>query len=152
MENVVTESSVTMIVLRDNEYVMRVENHAALHGERLGLGGFADNLFDEACEAAFGVRYADLPKTFLDTPQSWDNWHELRRWAAQRGYDVMDSLGVPLRYADYFGYVIEALDLGVVQPDQHLKDRYAKESWGTKLESAAAEFTKLKRRGSQPRA
>ncbi len=141
-----------MIVLRENEYVIRAENYALLHGDALATEGTAGELFREACEAAFGVKLEDLPAAYMEAPESWDNWYEFRSWSAQRGYDVMNSVGRPLKHADYFGYIIEALDLGWVVADQQLMARYAEKLWAARLESGAAEFAKRQRSRAKQRA
>lgn len=132
--------------LREYQTVQRLENASALRTFMNWDYDQEETPLDSACLEVFGVRYNDIPGSFFDENEPWDNMLHMVNWARQHGYDLTDQNGHFLQNAEEFAYVIEALERGLVRPDPKAQAKYASKAWEKRLAEDAKKFTNAKRR------
>lgn len=129
-----------MLILRTLDEVQRYERFCLIGTETPENEGESFRLLNEVCEAVFGVTYNSLPDWFFEEPEPWINSIDHRAWTAKRGYDVTDEDGRLLNCAEVVGYVIEAIERGIVAQNKALIAKYRGQAWELALEEAARRF------------
>lgn len=103
-------------------------------------------LYREACAAAFGVDPWSLPEE-IESDDDWGNILTLGRWMKERGYDVCDHNGALLPNAEYYAFVVLAIEKGVAKVDEDKKAAARSEDWAAALQKSASDFTKRRKSG-----
>lgn len=134
-----------MLVLREIEQVKQLERFRLIGRETPENEGEELRLLNQACELAFGAPYEALPEWFFQEDEPWGDPIEQRSWAAKRGYDLNDEFGQLLSCADEMGYMIEAIERGIITPDQSVIAHHKQQAWAKALEEEARRFAKRAR-------
>lgn len=131
-----------MLLLREIIQVKQLERFRLIGRETPENEGEEFRLLNQACEVVFGAPFASLPAWFFEEDEPWGDPIEHRSWAAKRGYDLNDEFGRLLNCADEMGYMIEAIERGVIAPDQELITQHKEQTWARALQEEARRFAK----------
>jgi len=131
-----------MLILREIEQVQRLERFRLLGKETPENEGEDTRLLNQACESVFGAPFEALPECFFEENEPWGNSIEQLSWAATRGYNLKADFCQLLSCADEMGYMIEAIERGIITSDQKLVALHKEQAWAQALEAEARRFIK----------